>query len=293
MINILGNPSGVKLRIGSYQGPIVENDFDANLSKVKTVITEHAWLNLDFLCFPETYLSGYKPDSVKQSAVTLSDERLLDFIRWTEGYDTVFLVGISEKADDGIYNAQLVIYRGELLGRQYKTMLTQGYDSLHFKPSLELNVFEAKGIKFGVAICHTTSFVEPAQYLRLKGARLLFTPHFNNIMPEYKTPACVFTSSAHRDCVLNNQAGLATLLKMVVVRSNIIVAGPDALGWGDSNIWDMDGKLAAEGEPFREMVVWADFPTEIFKEEGFIDRREVPLELYKMIYEAAREFLKK
>lgn len=290
MINILGNPSGKKLRIGSYQGPIIENDVDANLSKVRDIIQEHAHLNLDFLCFPETYLSGYKPESIVQSAMTLSDNRLLEFITWSGQYDTVFLVGMSEKTEDGIYNTELVIYRGKLIGKQNKTMLTQGYDNLHFASSLELNIFEAKGIKFGIAICHTTSFVEPALYLRLKGARLLFTPHFNDITPEFKTPNCVFTSSAHRDMVLNNQVGLAALLKMVVVRSNIITASSNALGWGDSNIWDMDGKLAAEGEPFREMVVWTEFPMEIFTAEGVIDRREVPLKLYEMIYEAAKQF---
>ena len=176
-----------KIKIGSYQGPIVNNDFDANLEKVKKIIEQTSGDRLDFLCFPETYLSGYTPEAIKESAVSVNDVRLQEFILWTKQFDTVFLVGMSEKTDKGIFNSQLVLYKGKVLGIQHKTMLTQGYDSEYFITDLDLPVFEAKGIKFGVCSCHTTSFVEPAQCLRMKGARLLFTPHYNNIPPQRKT----------------------------------------------------------------------------------------------------------
>ncbi len=90
--------------------------------------------------------------------------------------------------------------------------------------------------------------------------------------------------------VLNNQAALATLLKMVVVRSNIVVIEGDALGAGDSNIWDMDGVLVAQGEPFTECLVTAEFDQQIFLEEHWIDRREVPVALLDMIAQAAKEY---
>ena len=90
--------------------------------------------------------------------------------------------------------------------------------------------------------------------------------------------------------VLNNQAALATLLKMVVVRSNVIVIGADHLGLGDSNIWDMDGVLVAQGTPFVECVVTAEFDQRIFLEEHWIDRRDVPVELVEMIAQAAQRY---
>lgn len=42
-----------KIKIGSYQGPIVNNDFDANLEKVKKIIEQTSGDRLDFLCFPK------------------------------------------------------------------------------------------------------------------------------------------------------------------------------------------------------------------------------------------------
>ena len=90
--------------------------------------------------------------------------------------------------------------------------------------------------------------------------------------------------------VLNNQAALATLLKMVVVRSNVIIVNDNQLGSGDSNIWNMDGVLVAEGTPFVECVVTAEFDQRVFLEEHWIDRRDVPVRLVEMIAEAASEY---
>ncbi len=277
-----------KIKIGSYQGPVFDNDIAKNVANIKKVSDKVRHEQLDFLCFPETYLSGYSELSIKESALAIDDPVILDLLKWSIEFDTVFLIGFCEKRAKGIFNSQLVFYKGELLGVATKTMLTRGYDDKYFVTDLEMPVFQAKGIKFGVAICHTTSFVEPALYLRLKGVRLLFTPHFNNMHPQVKLPngdEVSFTS--HRNMVLANQAALATSLKIVVIRSNIVVVDSSGLGSGDSNMWDMDGQLVAYGAPFTECVVMHEFDKNIFlNEHSMIDRREVPLELYGMIYDA-------
>jgi len=279
-----------KIKIGSWQGAVADNDFLKNLQKVKSVLEDSRDLGLDFLCFPETYLSGYSARAIQESVCSLDHPEITRFIHESKKYDTVILVGMSEKVKDQIYNSQLVVYRGDLLGVAHKTMLTE-YDARYFSTDLSLPIFTAKGIKFGVAICHTTSFVEPALYLRWKGARLLFTPHFNNLPPtgiiQNSKPISFWE---HRTMVLNNQAALATLLKMVVVRSNIVMVEGNALGVGDSNIWDMDGVLVAQGEPFTEWLVSAEFDRQIFLEEHWIDRREVPVALLDMIAQAAKEY---
>ena len=79
-------------------------------------------------------------------------------------------------------------------------------------------------------------------------------------------------------------------LKMVVVRSNVVIVHPDHLGAGDSNIWNMDGVMVAAGEPFTECVVTAEFERRIFQQEHWIDRHEVPPQLLEMIARAAQEY---
>ena len=279
------------ITIGSYQGPLTEGNVQANLNTVLRQLHKPQNADLDFLCFPETFLTGYAPDSITQRALSASAPEIQNLVEATQSLKTVVLVGFAEKTDQGIFNSQIVIQRGEILGIAHKTMLTRGYDDRYFVTDLSLPVFSAHGIQFGVAICHTTSFVEPALYLRWMGARLLFTPHFNNLSPCRETPSGDrMTFWAHRQMVLNNQAALATLLKMVVVRSNVVIVEPEALGSGDSNIWGMNGELVAAGEPFTEMVVRAVFDRKIFLQEHWINRSEVPIELLERIANAAKQY---
>jgi predicted amidohydrolase len=279
-----------KVRIGAYQGPIVDNDFNANLRKVEAVIQQTEGMRLDFLCFPEAYLSGYSPEAVRGSSVSLDDPRLAGFIQRTAARDTVFLVGLAERAGGQVFNTQIVVYQGRLLGKYHKTLLTD-YDKELFARDLDFPVFRAKGIPFGVVICADTSYVEPAQLLRWRGARLLFTPHYNDIPPEgIDTSNGKVTFWEHRTMVLNNQAALATLLKMIVVRSNVVIAREGHLGAGDACIWDMNGEVVARGTPFTEAVVTAEFDRWVFEKENWIDRREVPAELVEQIAEAARQY---
>jgi predicted amidohydrolase len=279
-----------KIRIGSFQGPIVDNDFESNLNKVKEVLNQTRDLDLDFLCFPETYLSGYTEQAVRESSILIDDPRLLEFIHYSAGLDTVILVGMSEREGDRIFNTQVVVYRGELLGKYHKTMLTEE-DKQVFSSDLEFPVFDVKGIRFGVVICADTSYVEPALLLRWKGARLLFTPHYNDIPPEgIDTSDGKVTFWEHRSMVLNNQAALATLLKMVVVRSNVVIVREGHLGAGDAAIWDMNGEVVARGTPFTECVVTAEFDHAIFEKENWINRKEVPAELLDLIARAAHEY---
>lgn len=277
-----------KIRIGSYQGPIVENNVDQNLLKVKEVLRQTK--GLDFLCFPETFLSGYSHHAVLESSIPLNDHRLVEFIQQTADYDTVILVGLSERDGEKIFNTQIVIYRGRLIGKYHKMILTEE-DKQVFSSDLELPVFEVKGIRFGIVICHDTSFVEPALYLRWQGARLLFTPHYNAIPPSgINTPNGKVSFWEHRTMVLNNQSALATLLKMVVVRSNVVIIKEDHLGAGDSNIWDMNGVVVESGIPFTECVVIGEFDRSIFLKEHWIDRNQVPVELLTKIAQAAKDY---
>jgi len=287
------------IKIASYQGPIVNGDFAANHARVVKVYAQAATQGVDFVCFPECFLSGYTLESCVACEKAIDAPEMQALAALTRG-GPAMLVGFTEKRDTKRYNSVAVYADGNLLGVQTKTQLCRGRadqppesEAAYANSELGVHVFEHKGIKFGVCICHTTSFPEPAMLLRLKGARLLFTPHFNNLSPDYTSAEHGLIGWAgHREMVLNNQAGLATLLKMVVVRSNIITAEPDALGSGDSNIWDMNGRLVAAGMPFVEQLVTAEFPKEIFLREHWIDRRQVPLNLYEQILEAAREYLK-
>jgi predicted amidohydrolase len=90
--------------------------------------------------------------------------------------------------------------------------------------------------------------------------------------------------------VLNKQAALATLFKMVVVRSNVVIVENGPRGAGDANIWDMHGVVVASGVPFTECIVTAEFDRWIFEKEHWINRKEIPVDLLENIARAAKDY---
>ena len=153
------NASDLGIIISAYQGPCHDGEFDKNLATVQSVIKDAFARKSDFLCFPETFLSGYIPkENVLRGAIYLDDPRLTDFIKSTTDYDMVILVGIAEKTSNEMYNTQLIIYKGELLGKYSKIMLTGGDKKTGFNVGRWMPIFEAKGIKFACIICADSSY---------------------------------------------------------------------------------------------------------------------------------------
>jgi len=273
------------IKISAYQGRCTD-DFDKNLEKVREIIDEAAEGGSDFLCFPEGYLSNYKVDAVHNAelAVPLSDTRVLELIEFTNKYDMVAIVGISEIESDKAFNTVLILYRGKMLGKYRKTMLTGG-DKKCFAFDYSLPIFEAKGIPFGVIICHDSSFIEPALTMRWKGARLLFSPHYNGLPYD--------RMDEHRILVRNNHVGLSALLQMVVVRANVVGGGEERLGYGDSTIFSPLGVPIVAAPLFKEALISAEFDESVFAKESWRSRRDIPLEVYQQLWDSARESIEK
>ena len=246
--------------ISVYQGPCIDGDFGGNLATVRRVTQEALDRGSDFVVFPETFLSGYDtPEHVLQGARGLDDGDLRAFISESANHSMVIMVGLARVADEGLYNSEIVIHRGKLMGVYDKIMLTDGdRNELQFLAGTEMPVFTANGVRFAVIICHDSSFPYPALIAKLKGAELLFSPHYNFIQPQ--------TVDAHRKWVRNCHIGLACQMKMAVARSNVVVSkGGRGVGYGDSFIISPQGEMLAEAELFRSELLTAKITPEHFK----------------------------
>jgi predicted amidohydrolase len=245
--------------VSVYQGPCKDGDFDANLTAAKQAVKDALARGSDFLVMPETFLSGYDTrEHMLQGARPMDDPQLKSFIAESSAHGMVVLVGLARKTPEGIYNTELVIHKGQLLGMYDKMFLTGGdRDQLRFLPGSHMPVFSANGVRFAVIICHDSSFPYPALIAKLKGAEILFSPHYNDIS--------VKTMDAHRTWVRNCHIGLACQMKMVVARSNIVMQGEKRLGYGDSFIISPRGEMLAEAELFRQEMITAKITPALFK----------------------------
>ena len=259
-----------EVTISVYQGRCADGDFDANLATARQAVRDALARHSDFLVLPETFLSGYDTrEHMRQGARKLDDPQVRAFIAESAAHDMVVLVGMARIAGEGIYNSELVIHKGKLLGTYSKMMLTEGdRDQLGFLPGREMPVFTAHGVCFAVIICHDSSFPHPALMARMKGAEILFSPHYNNIAAE--------RVDAHRKWVRNCHIGLAVQMKMVVARSNV-VGTSKGLGYGDSFIVSPRGEMLAEAELFRTEMITAKVSPALFRSPYvWADLNEVP-----------------
>ena len=243
-----------KLVIGVWQGECKNGDLAANIARTEEVIDEAAGAGCDFVCLPETFLSGYgEAQHVVRGAMSLDDERLLALAARARERDLVVLVGITEKRGDGLANTQVILEGGRVAGSYSKTMLTGGdARNMKFLMDDDLPVFEARGVRFGVIICHDSSFPEVAATMAWKGARIIFSPHYNSLPRG--------SMDEHRTVVRNNHVGIAAHYGVVVARSNVVGVSADGerLGYGDSAIFSPIGSPLAEAGLFAERLITAD-----------------------------------
>lgn len=277
-----------RLVIGVWQGACASADLEANLKRAAEVIDEAGDAGCDFVCLPETFLSGYNKESVDKGKIPLTDERLIGLAEKAGERDLVAIVGMSEDRGDQVANTMAVLEKGKVIGHYSKTMLTGGDSgSMGFCIDDDLPVFHAKGVCFGVIVCHDSTFPEVASTLAWKGARIIFSPHYNAIGPPWM--------DNHRIQVRNNHVGIAAHFGVVVARSNVIVipnGDRDSLGYGDSSIFAPDGSCIVEAGLFTEKLITADVAEHLGKHR-WRTREQLRMSIIQQNYDAAKEALEK
>jgi len=242
-----------KLVVGAWQGVSRDGDVAANIARAERVIDEAAGAGCDFVCLPELFLSGSGTVKIMaDSAMPLDDPRLLALAAHAGKRGVVTLVGLCEKRKDKYAVTQAILDDGRVAGHYTKTMLTEmDWELMQFHDD-EMPVFEARGVTYGVIICHDSSFPEVAATLAWKGARILFSPHYN-YLPRQRM-------NDHRILVRNNHVGIAAHYNVVVVRSNVVGYWPsrDSFGYGDSAIFGPNGAPLVEAGLFTETLITAD-----------------------------------
>src|SRR5262245_57836232 len=223
------------MRIGHCQIEVKADDFEGNLSKVVTWLERAARDRIEIVCFPECCLTGY-PDTeelARKGAFAADSPEAMKVLDRTAKYDAIAIVGFNELRGKDLYNTALVVYKGHVLGTYSKC---SAYQAFH-KQGREFPVFERNGVKFGVIICSDGGYIEPARILAVKGAKIVFAPHYNYIDKEHLLTHFMGVRSDHIARAVEN--------RVYFVRGNNVCFGKDpgisrydGVGYGDSYIVD-------------------------------------------------------
>ena len=275
------------MRIGHCQLESKSGDFDANLAQVVRGLERADRERVEIVCFPECFLTGY-PDTeaaARQSAFATDSPQLLKLLDRTGRFHATAIVGFNERRGPHLYNTAAVIHKGHLLGTYSKC---SAYQPFH-KQGREFPVFERGGVKFGVIICSDGGYIEPARILALKGAVVIFAPHYNYLSKE--------SLISHFQQVRADHVARAVENRVYFVRGNNVSLGKDpgitkydGVGYGDSYVVDPHGEILVRSRRHREDFILADIDPAMTQDRSWKVGRSLWSfrELGQILAEAAR-----
>jgi predicted amidohydrolase len=243
------------MRVGVCQYDVA-GDFKSRLAKVIAGLELAERDRVEILCFPECFLTGYQDqeDAARKNALAADSPQILELLDKTARFETTLIVGYNElRGGTALYNTALVAYKGHSLGSYSKCMTLLPFHT----PGREFPVFERSGVKFGVVICADGGYIEPARILALKGARIIFAPHYNYIGKRALIQHFMHVRRDHVARAVENM--------VYFVRANNVGLGKeegitsyDGQAYGDSYIVDPFGEMVTRSRRHKEDYFFAD-----------------------------------
>jgi predicted amidohydrolase len=172
--------------------PRVAETLDDGLEKVRRSVSEASARGASVVCFPEAYLPGLRGQDFEVLPFDEArQERLLRAVsQWAREYAIAVILGTERLTETGRQIAAFVFdSHGGLQGYQTKNQLDPTEDRFYV-PGDTRRLFEAGGVKFGVAICHEGwRYPETVRHAAVHGAQIVFHPHLDEAQPGQFVPA--------------------------------------------------------------------------------------------------------
>jgi len=166
------------LNIALAQLNPVVGDVAGNTAAVRAARTEAAALGADLVVFSELVLNGYPPEDLMLKPAFQDDVEaaVRALAKETADGGPAMLIGASWREDGMLYNAALLLDRGEIAAKRFK------YDLPNYGVFDEVRIFEAgplpgpisfRGVRLGVMICEDMWDTEVTECLQETGAEII------------------------------------------------------------------------------------------------------------------------
>jgi len=159
--------------------PSVASTLHEGLDKIKRLMSEASAQGAEIVCFPEAYLPGLRGQDFEVLPWDQTQqERVLQTVaHWARTYAVATILGLERLTEAGRQIAAFVIdAQGQIEGYQTKNQIDPTEDQFYV-PGNTRRLFEIKGIKFGVVICHEGwRYPETVRWAAVRGAKIVFHP---------------------------------------------------------------------------------------------------------------------
>ncbi len=239
------------IRIAAFQ-TYPKSQIEQRYAQIHNILSKADALNIDFICFPEGFLTGYYDNKALtiQNSLNIKEEPFKEFVQELQNYRSTIIIGFNEIDDTGsLYDSVAIIESGKLLGTQRKHYQYHDFCT----PGLTFNTFESKGVCFGVVICLDSNYFEPSRILALQGATLLFVPSCNKVPFD--------NTYAHRPSYYAHFAARAHENRCWLISADWHWPFEDHLiGPGHSAIYNPNGQEVLRSKQLSEDLIINDIP---------------------------------
>lgn len=244
------------MRIAHCQFESWCGEFEHNLARFEEGLKRADAERADIVSFPECFLTGY-PDTeepARAGSFETGSAKMTRVLDASSRHEALAIVGFNEARGGDLYNTAAVVHRGHLLGTYSKCA---AYQKFH-RQGREFPVWEHKGVKLGVIICADGGYIEPSRILALKGARIIFAPHFNSIKAAELIPHFMRVRADHTARAIENGVYFVRGNNVVLDLKKSGLTRGESIGYGDSYIVDPGGEILARSRRHHEDFIFAD-----------------------------------
>jgi predicted amidohydrolase len=146
------------------------------------LLAEAASRGAAIVCFPETYIPGYRGlDFVPPPPDQRSQERALESVReLAQRHRVATILPMEWASATGLLNLAFVIDAdGSIQGQQTKNQIAPEEQETYI-PGDTRRLFQVDGIQFGIVICHEGwRYPETVRWAARRGARIVFHPNLS------------------------------------------------------------------------------------------------------------------
>lgn len=241
------------IRVAAYQG-LPESTIKLRYEQICRILSNADANDVDIICFPEGFLTGYYDDKLitKNNSLHIHDLSFTQFLETISGYRATVIIGFNECEGENLFDSAAVIERGILLGVQRKHYRYHDFCS----SGSDFSMFVSKAICFGVVVCLDANYFEPSRLCALQGASILFVPACNKVAPEH--------SFSQRPLYYSHFVARSHENRCWLVSADWIWQNDGKLICpGHTVVYDADGQEVARSREFVEDMLMIDIPKKI------------------------------
>ncbi len=224
---------------------------NGNVDQIKQTVLSLQDREVDYIVFPELFLSGYPVQDLvsKKSFVQDCMEHLKELASWNDGYSTIG-VGCPWMIDEKVYNCFFVLSNGEIQATIQKHHLpnTEVFDEIRqFTSGPISGPYSIGDVRVGTPICEDAWYEDVCETLEESGAEILIVP---NGSPYERNKL---------DKRFNRMVARVIETGLPLIYINMVGGQDDQVFDGGSFTLNRGGQLASQFPLFDEMVEIVEF----------------------------------